>query len=325
MRAAVLTLCLPVLALAGEPDKKEAKAPEPMAAFERLVGNEWRVTAQSGKSMYHTWHPGPGKHSIRRMTDGHGASGEPWREIQVYYWHPDRKEVRLLGLSPVARGVSEGSIRFEKGAAEGEFDLHQTGGLRKMGLEWAFDGADKFHDTLLESSEGGKPTVLVDFDHVRVKPPAKPRTFAVEGRKPSERLKAFAPLLGHSWEAKGEWSDKTAVQTRTDFLWVPVADVIYVRVTGKNDEHLLDAYVYHHTGAKALRCLALTSGGGVFEGDVSVLKDDAIHLDLKGLTGSRYAVQFDFEKDGLRQRIWSVKGAEKTLQLEVRHKKAESR
>src|SRR5688572_1278833 len=47
-----------------------AKVTDPMASFVRMVSGEWRVTFHSGKSFFHTWHWGPGKHSIRRMTDG---------------------------------------------------------------------------------------------------------------------------------------------------------------------------------------------------------------------------------------------------------------
>lgn len=89
-----------------------AKAADPMANFARLVGGEWRATYLSGKSMFHAWHWGPGRHSARRMTDGSGAGGEPWRGVQVYYWHPGHEQVRLLGVEPVAGGVAEGTVRF---------------------------------------------------------------------------------------------------------------------------------------------------------------------------------------------------------------------
>jgi hypothetical protein len=259
------------------------------------------------------------------MTDGAGAGGEPWREVQVFYWHPGRKQVRLLGLSPFARGVSEGTIKFEGETADGVFDLYQTGGRRNMGLRWAFDGPDKYRDTLLEATgpDGLKP--LVELEQVRSTPPAAPRPRTVEGGKPSERLKAFEPLLGHTWEAKGEWAGGDAFRARTAFEWVPLADAIYVRVVGREGEHLLDAYVYHHTGAKVLRCLALSNRGGVYEGDVTVLDGGAPQLDLRGYEGDRRVqnvVRLDFEKDGaVRQRVWSVKGAERTLMLDVHHKK----
>jgi hypothetical protein len=306
-----------------------AEVADPMASFARMVPGEWRVTAQSGKSMFHTWHWGPGKHSIRRMTDGSGAGGEPWRALMVVYWHPGRKQVRLLGLEPFARGVADGTIKFEGETADGTFDLHQTGGLRKLSLRWVFDGPDKYRDTLLEATgpDGYKP--LVELDHVRSEPPAAPRPRTVEGEKPSKHLKALEPLLGHTWEAKGAWATGDAFHTRTTFEWVPLADAIYGRVVtpGKDGEHLLDAYVYHHTGANKLRCLALSSRGGVYEGDVTVPDGGAPQFDLKGYDGDQavtHVVRFDFEQDGaLHHRVWSLKGTERTLTLDVHHKKLE--
>ena len=94
------------------PDAKPVQEPapaevaSPMASFARMVSGEWRMTALSGTSTFDTWDWGPGKHSMRVMTDGSGAAGEPWRELQVFYWHPGRKQVCLLGLSPFARTTS---------------------------------------------------------------------------------------------------------------------------------------------------------------------------------------------------------------------------
>lgn len=286
-----------------------------MAAFVQLTGGEWRVTAASGQSMYHAWHWGPGGHSVRRMTDGKGAGGDPWREVQVYYWHPGRKDVRLLGLSPFGGGVSEVAIRFERDAAEGTFDLYQTGGRRKMGLRWAFKAPDKYHDTLLEANARGALETLVEFDHVRTKTLATPRPFDAEGAKPSDRLKAFFPLLGHTRESAG-------LGTRTTFAWVSLADAIYVRVTGKAGDHVLDGYVYHHTGAMTLRLLALARSGGVYEGDVTGI-DGGLEVNLRGHEGngpSRRAVRFDFEAGGgVRQRVWSVEATERKELVDARH------
>ena len=245
------------------------------------------------------------------------------------YWHPGRKHVRLLGMEPVARGVAEGTINFEGDTADGVLDLHQAGGLRKLSLRWAFDGPDRYRDTLLEATGPGVYTTLVELDHVRSKPPATPRPRTVEGEKPSERLKALEPLLGRTWEAEGGWAGGDALHARSTFEWVPLADAIYVRVLapGKDGEHLLDAYLYHHTGANVLRCLALSNRGGVYEGDVTALDGGVLQLDLRGYEGDRvvpYVVRFDFEKDGtLHQRVWSLKAAERTLLLDVHHKKLE--
>ncbi|MDB5351791.1 MAG: putative transposase [Planctomycetota bacterium] len=314
----------------ARPVQEPAKVANPMASFARMIPGEWRVTAQSGTSMFHTWHWGPGKHSIRRMTDGSNAAGNPWRELQVFYWHPGRKQVCLLGLSPFARGVSEGTIKFEGEAADAVFDLYQTGGRRNMGQRWAFDGPDKYHETLLEATGPAGLTPLAEWDQVRSKTLTAMRT-ADEAPKPSERLKVLESLLGHTWEAKGNWATRHAFHIQSTLEWVPYADGIYARMFAQTKDgeprHLLDAYFYHHTGTDALRCLALSNQGGVYEGDLTVLDGGALQLDLKGDEGDRvvrHVVRFDFEKDGtLRHRVWSLKGTDRTLMLDVHHKKLE--
>ena len=91
--------------------------------------------------------------------------------------------------------------------------------------------------------------------------------------------------------------------------------------------HLLDAFFYHHTGTGALRCLALSSRGGVYEGDLTVLEGGALQLDLKGYEGDQVVprvVRFDLEPDGtLRNRIWSLEGTDRRLLLDVHHERVE--
>lgn len=56
-----------------------------------------------------------------------------------------------------------------------------------------------------------------------------------------------------------------------------------------------------------------------------MVEGGALQLDLKGYEGDRvdrHVVRLDFEKDGtLRYRVWSLQGAERTLVLDVHHKK----
>jgi hypothetical protein len=324
----VFTLITALSACTGrkgdQPAQESIPAPvaDPMASFARMVGGEWKMTAQSGKSMFHTWHWGPGNHSIREMTDGLGADGAPWRALGVMYWHPGHKQVRTLGLSPYAEGVAEGTISFDGETAEAVTDMYQTGHRRKLKSVWKFDGPDKYHDELMEATGPGGYSPLAAWDRVRVKPPSTKRPFAVAGAKPSERLKALEPLLGRTWEAKGD-----TLHTQSTVEWVPLTTGAYVRVmTPKTDGepgHLLDAYVYHHTGTGKLRCLALTDRGGVSEGDVTA-SDGGLQIDLTGHEGERtvyYVVRFDFEKDGIvRHRVWFVQGSERTLTLDVQQK-----
>jgi hypothetical protein len=334
-RHAFLALSLVVTLSACTPRKIESPdttptpvvVADPMASFARLVSDEWKTTAKSGSSMFHTWHWGPGRHSVREMTDGFGADGNPWRELRVAYWHPAVKQVHLLGLSPYAAGVAEGTIRFDGETAEAVNDMYQTGGRRKLKSLWKFDGPDKYHDELLEATGPGGYSPLAGWDRVRVTPPAVKRAFAVEGAKPSERLKALEPL-SRTWEVKGNWVGGDALHVRSTVEWVPLASGVYIRVvapkTDGEPRHLLDAYVYHHTGTNKLRCLALSERGGVYEGDVTAPDGGGLQLDLTGHEGdqaTRHAVQFDFEMDGtLHHRVWSVVGTDRTRLLDVHHK-----
>src|SRR5262249_49152515 len=154
--------------------------------------------------------------------------GDPWRALRVVYWHPGRKQVCLLGLDPFATSVMEGTIKFEGETADGVFDLYQTGVRRKMGLRWAFDGPDKYRETLLEATGPAGLKPLVEWEHVRSKTPTEKRPRTVEeAPKPSKRLKAFEALLGHTWEAKGSWAAGDAFHIQSTFEWVPIIDAIY--------------------------------------------------------------------------------------------------
>ncbi len=321
------------------PDAKPVQEPaptqvaHPLASFARMEAGEWRMTFSSGTSMFDIWNWGPGQHSMLAQTYGSGAAGEPWRALQVFYWHPGRKQVCLLALSPFARGVSEGTMRFEGEAADAAFDLYQTGGRRVMGLRWTFHGTDQYHETLLEDSGAGlRPLNELDCVRSQELTQEPPRT-AVEAAKPSKYLQVLESFLGHTWEARGDGTNRDAFHIQSTFEYVPYADAIYAHTVALTPDGeatgLLDAYLYHHTGTDALRCLALSKWGGVYEGEWTVLEGGALQLDLKNCEGDQvgsHLVRFDFEKDGtLRDRVWSQDGNERTLLLDVYHEKLESK
>ncbi len=288
--------------------------------------------------MYDVWHWGPGRHSLRVMTHGFAASGDPWRALAVVYWHPGRKEIRSLGLNPYAESVSEGTVRFDGENPESVADLHQTGDRRKLLSRDVFDGPDKYRSTLLEEVAPGRVTKLGEWDYTRSKTltPVSP-TPADKPPKLGERLKVLETLLGRTWdaagEARGEWADAGGFRVQSSVEWIPYANGVYIRALAARQSgeptHLVDVYVYHHTGAGVLRCLALTSGGGVYEGDMRVLDGGALQVDLKRYEGERavsHVVRVDFGKDGMvRSRVWSVKGNERALMLDTQNKKIEAK
>lgn len=76
------------------------------------------------------------------MTAGTAPSGEPWHAMKVFYWHPGRKEVRTLGVTPAFRGVSEGTFTFDGKIADGLVDMHQTMATVCSASTWTLEGLD---------------------------------------------------------------------------------------------------------------------------------------------------------------------------------------
>lgn len=320
-------------------DSEETPAPTsadgsgPMANFAILEAGEWHLRDIHAD----TWRWGPGKHSIRSHTVGTDGSGNPWREMAIYYWHPRLEQIRVLSLHPdipsVGRGIAEGSIEFDGRTLTGKADLYQTRhpkpNHRRLAHHWTFDGPDRYREALLEDSGRGYET-LVEWDYVRSmerRPPPQPGD-----EKPtiSENLKPLAALLGQ-WEQLFDGEVASEQNSRLDIQWAQYLDLITVRldVTINDDEsdHLYDVYLYHHLGTNSLRCLAMSKSGGVYEGEVVLLPDGALECDLRGFVGdlkNRHVARLDFEGDGtLRRRVWVVADDTRTLTLDARYRKSE--
>lgn len=311
-----------------------SEVPHPLASFASMVGGEWKQTAQSGTSMFDSWHWGPGGHSLRVMTDGLSAAGEPWREVQVFYWHPGRKQVRLLGLSQYQAGVGEGWFVFDGKIGESLYELQQRGGPRALRWRWTFTGPDAYRAELSEAVGTGEYAPMVVFDRVRVVPDSHPRASAAPHILP-EKIHIFEPIIGRSWESGAGERALSALpagnarRIASTVEWVPYCDAVYVRVQEQADEgkgaspHLLDVYLYHHTGTGAVHCLALSAVGGVYEGQVRALEGRSVQADLTGYEGDRVipmVLRMDVETDGkVRTRLWSINGAERTLMHDITH------
>lgn len=307
--------------LASEP----APVSAPMAAFARMEAGEWRLGAVHAT----TWRWGPGRHSIRAHRVGSDVDGNPWRELMIYYWRPDREQIHTLSFHPdipgIGRGVGEGTIEFHGETAAASLEIHQPSARRKLAARWMFDGPDRYRDVLLEDSGRGLAT-LAEWEYARSVERSSPPVLAA-GREPtpSTNIKAFVPLLGQ-WEGR---EDGKAKLFHTNFHWMEHLDVVALRVEGASNadkpEHLLDAYFFHHVGFDELRCVAMSASGEVYEGGVTVLEDRDLELDLTRYEGDaidRRLVRFEFAPDGaLRTREWSVDGDDRTLVLDVSHRR----
>jgi len=308
------------------PMSEPAEVSAPMAAFARMEAGEWRL----GTVHATTWRWGPGRHSIRAHRVGSDIDGNPWRELVIYYWRPDREQIHLLSFHPdipgIGRGVGEGTIEFDGDNAATSLELHQPLARRKLEARWAFDGPDMYRDVLLEDSGHGLAT-LAEWEYARFMERSPPPA-AAAGRvpTPSRNIRAFVPLVGQ-WE--GQEDDRVEL-VHSNFVWMEYLDVVALSVerASKADkpEHLLDAYFYHHVGFDELRCVAISASGGVYEGGVTVLQDNNLELDLtryEGEASDRRLVRFDYAPDGtLRTRAWSVDGDDRTLVLDVIHRRS---
>jgi hypothetical protein len=300
-------------------------APDPLAGLARMFPGEWVVTFASGTSMFRTWQRGPSSHSLRIVTDGMGAGGDPWRELDVVYWHPGRQRVCLLGFSCYARGVAEAEVTFGEQSVQFDTQLHQVRALRTLRSVWTLQGPDTYHATLLEKSPGPSTDyeLLAEWDWHRCQAPVPPRSLAVDGAKePSLLLAPLRPLLG-SWDSRVDAANANAWPLQSTFEWMPLADVIHARVLGAGpagDAPLLDVFLYHHTGRGTLRCFAISNRGSVHEGDVRVLDGGSVQIELQGHDGAQalaHTVQLDFDAAGaMHCRIWCSDGAERRLELD---------
>lgn len=295
-----------------------------MAPFGRMMPGEWKMTTESGISQFERWEWGPGQHSMRVLTDGFGADGHPWRALRVIYWHPRLREIRMLGISPYARGVSEGAIAVKGDFWEAFFDLDQIPSHRVMSHRWSFDNSDSYRSMLLEAVPPAQPDyqMLAQWVYVRTEPPTPPRPFAVDGiTEPSAFLQPLAFLLG-SWESTRNEANGDVLNTRTSVEWIPIADAIVARVSEARAEsasitasvpasssassaadssaasslappsdphstNLLDIYLFDHTGRRRTALAAGTSHPATLR-CLALARDGAVYEgDVRVLKGAR--------------------------------------
>lgn len=322
--AAALAYLALTLFARGASAQEPAPAP-PMAGFARLIGGEWRMTRDGQAIQFDTWTWGPGRHSIVNFTHGSGSDDAPWHVLDVYYWHPGREEVRLLGLHPdipvIGRGVSEGALTFDGDSIEARVDLFQ--GIsplapRSMAGRWAFQGRERYRETLFEApAPGAAFAELAAWDYVHAADLTPERPLDASALEVSTHLFALAPLLGGAWV--GDSAD-----LETTLTWLPLVEVVHARVTAAG-AHVLDAWVYHHPTADELRVLALSARGGVHEGRLTQPERGALQLELEGHTGERAAVhlvRLERDDDGaVRTRAWLVSSTGRELVLDLQSRR----
>lgn len=316
---------------------------EPLEAFSRFIGGSWKMTTSAGRDTFDTWTWGPGMQSMRSMRVGALTDGEPWTTMSVYFWHPTLKEVRLLSVGSVRRGIGEGRIAFDGDSAESVFTLKQSSGTRHLMERWTFTGPGTYRDELSERV-GSEYEVLSAWDRARVdavKPDVQVAIpLLAPSSTPSELMHPLARVLGSMWASiaapGGSGSDDDEPRIRTSFDYVPNADMILGRVEMSSDDnvssHAMDIYLYHDTGTRMLRCLGLHgdpwNGPSVYEGDIAPASDGeslTMRMTEHRSSGQRtLESRIDFEKNSrLRLRVWSRQDQELTLIVDRRHGRAQ--
>lgn len=301
--ALALAAALGSCSVPGEGSTAGDAIPTPMASFAQLIPGAWKTTFASGDVAIDTWHWGPGRYSVRS-----GA-------LEVYYWHPGREQVCVLSLHAeipgIGRGAGEGTIRFDGSRAEGRLDLYQPAGLRKLGMRWVFDGPDRYRDTLLEDGGSGEMQTLAEWTRHRIERSAESAASdRDDAPQVSAHLRAFQGLVGGTWESSS--GSSAGLRTRTTFSWLP--EFVHARVqapiTDREATHVLDAYFYQQVRTGKLHCLALSSTGGVYEGEVVVLEGGALRSELQGheaAGATSLEARLALQADGtLRQSVWRM-------------------
>jgi len=319
------TLALALLVTLCGPGRAQ-QTPEPLAPFARLVGGEWRMTREGRAIQFDTWTWGPGRRSIVNSTHGWAGEDEPWRALDLYYWHPGRREVRVLGLHQdiptIGRGVMEGAVTFEDAAPRTRVDLYQQNRPRRprtLAARWDLEGPERYRETLLEAEGPDAPfSELAAWDYVHTSELTPQGPLPAAALELSANLRALAPLVGGTWSERG--GDDAPGAT---LEWLPLVEVVRLRVSSATSaEPLLEAYLFHHPTRDFLRCLAFSAAGGVHEGHVVTPDDGSIRLLLAGYGDAgtaQHEVRLEPQADGAwRTRVWSVEGDGRTLLLDQR-------
>lgn len=268
-------------------------APAPaLSDFSRLTSGEWRMTSAGGSKFYETWRWGPGGFSVRKFTHGVNLhdNNRPWRDLSVYYVHPQRPGIQYFGISPAFEGISEGITITRPAQFVTTENVFQTPGARKIKIQIDFKNNGEFHESLWESVDSGPYVKGNEWDHFHsasVTP--VPRLSAPETPKATGPRAPLAPFAGKQLESRG--SGPAGSIQRTQFEWVPYANALTMRTvqierSGKVTE-LSDGYLYYHAGKKQLKALILSSSGAVSEGTVTAAKPSGLLLDLTVADGKK--------------------------------------
>lgn len=241
------------------------------------------MTLDAGTGMTDQWVWGPGRHSVIRWTHGTMPGQSPWRTVEIFYWHPDYEELRVLGLVPyitsLGYGVAEGRAHFEGGVLESEHELDQPEypvQPRLLRARWKFVTPDQVRATLEEARELEGYGFLAEWEYYAIAERTTVPELNLAPPVDSKLWNHFAPLLDHRWRVR----DDSNVDRELDatFTWIPLVDAVHVAVNAQVHEEprslAWQGFVYEHPVDKNLCALILSREGGVIEGELELLGAD---------------------------------------------------
>ena len=276
-----------------------------LTEFSRLVGGEWRMGDMEAPAQRDVWAWGPGRRSMHSRTHNSKENGETTSGVsRVLYWHPGRRAF-VMQVFLWEGMYGEGVVTPREDGMRYEYELfYPSQPRRDLVLDWTFDGPDALRMVLTEDIGRQEPVELAQWDYGRAESITPAPASALDPPEPVRQLSALARLVGHEWEGEIGSSGGSARRVRATFEWIPYIEVVYARVDeitqNESEDRVMDVYIYHHTGTGRLRCLALSSAGGVHEGQIEVRGDGSLGIewtDYVGDRADRHSARIEFEDE----------------------------
>lgn len=216
-------------------------------------------------------------------------------------------------------GVSRGTISLQPENIEVRYDVNQGGSIRRLMHMIEFQGKDKFQETLYESSNGQTYIAANQWNHVwSIAVTPVPVINSSEAPKPMGAQSILTAFAGKAWEEKS--SIRTNDYRRTDFEWIPYANVLSMRASSMQNSlgrHVqYDLYFYQVPSTLGVKAFALFSDGSYGEGSVVAEGSRRIEFRLKMSSNVNIDRVMSYSigpNDSLEESAWKVGKGSKTL------------
>ncbi len=117
--------------------------------------------------------------------------------------------------------------------------------------------------------------------------------------------------IGKSWGVESRDGSLEGSRVEAKLRWIPQIDALELQVASVapdgGAERLWEVVLYHHPGLEELRCFALSASGEVATGEVRVLEENEVELELEEETSART----------IARRVWIRRGPGGEIQLSL--------